>query len=230
MLRKLLGVCAVLACTSSPAWAQRFEASGNFGYTFSDGVSMNSTLYNRADPRDSMSYSFTFGVFATHDVEIEFLWNHQPTKIDVTGLSGKATANLRIDNYHANVVLNGGHKDGMLRPFFYFGLGAVNYSDAVFPNVTVTGLTRFSFAAGGGVKVYPAKHVGLRVAARWVPTYIKSDVYGWWCDPYWGCVPSGNTQYSNQFEISGGVTVRFGGGDPEPQPEPPAVPELSDRR
>src|SRR5262249_11172267 len=150
-------------------------------------------------------YSFTFGTFVTHDVELEFLWNHQPTKIDATGLAGKATANLTIDNYHFNVVLNGGHRDGMVRPWFFFVLVAVNYSDAVFTTVTVEGLTRFSFAMGGGVKIYPSKHVGFRATARWVPTYIKSDVYGWWCDPFYGCFPTGNTQYSNQFEFSGGV-------------------------
>jgi hypothetical protein len=32
---------------------------------------------------------------------------------------------------------------------------------------------------------------------------------GWWCDPYWGCYLVGNSQYSNQFQFTGGVTVRF---------------------
>jgi len=44
---------------------------------------------------------------------------------------------------------------------------------------------------------------------RWTPTYIKSDAAGWWCDPYWGCYLVGNAQYSNQFDINGGVTFRF---------------------
>jgi hypothetical protein len=230
MLRKLLAVSAVLAWTSTPALAQRVEASANVGWTFSDGVSfsgipVNGGIYTRADPKDSVSYSLSFGVFVTHQVEVEFLWNHQPTKLEVTGTAPTLTTNMHVDNYHGNIVFNGHELHSHIRPFFYFGLGATNYGDAVFPSVTVQGLTRFSWAAGAGIKAYPSPHVGFRAAVRWVPTWIKTDQVGWWCDPFWGCVPAGNTQYSNQFELSGGVTVRFGGSEPEPQPEPLPAPE-----
>jgi hypothetical protein len=43
---------------------------------------------------------------------------------------------------------------------------------------------------------------------RWTPTYIKSDPAGIWCDPFYGCWALSDTQYSNQFETSGGITVR----------------------
>jgi hypothetical protein len=59
------------------------------------------------------------------------------------------------------------------------------------------------------VKVYPGKNVGLKLGMRWTPTYIKSDATGWWCDPYWGCYVTGDSQYSNQFEFGGGITLRF---------------------
>lgn len=38
--------------------------------------------------------------------------------------------------------------------------------------------TRFSTTWGGGVKVYPGRNVGLKLTARWTPTYIKSDPGG----------------------------------------------------
>ena len=41
--------------------------------------------YNRADPKDSVSFGFGGGVFVNHQVEIEFMWNRQPTKLEVTG-------------------------------------------------------------------------------------------------------------------------------------------------
>jgi hypothetical protein len=44
---------------------------------------------------------------------------------------------------------------------------------------------------------------------RWVPTYIKSDAAGWWCDPFWGCYVVGSAQYANQLDFSGGITLRF---------------------
>jgi hypothetical protein len=38
---------------------------------------------------------------------------------------------------------------------------------------------------------------------------VKSDSEGWWCDPYWGCYVVGNAQYSNQWELAGGITLRL---------------------
>jgi hypothetical protein len=51
--------------------------------------------------------------------------------------------------------------------------------------------------------------VGVRFGVQWTPTYIKTDSEGWWCDPYWGCYVVADAQYSNQFELSGGITLRF---------------------
>jgi hypothetical protein len=45
----------------------------------------------------------------------------------------------------------------------------------------------------------------------YTPTYISSTAEGWWCDPYWGCYLVGDHKYSNQFQIRGGFTFRFGG-------------------
>jgi len=36
-----------------------------------------------------------------------------------------------------------------------------------------------------------------------------TDSAGYWCDPYWGCAVVGNAQFSNQFELSAGLTLRF---------------------
>jgi hypothetical protein len=57
--------------------------------------------------------------------------------------------------------------------------------------------------------MYPGSNVGILLEGRWTPTYIKSDSEGWWCDPYWGCYVVGNAQYSNQWEVAGGITLRF---------------------
>ena len=59
------------------------------------------------------------------------------------------------------------------------------------------------------MKIYPSRTAGLRLQARWTPTYIKSDSEGCWCDPYWGCYVVGDAQYSNQYELTAGLTIRF---------------------
>ena len=73
----------------------------------------------------------------------------------------------------------------------------------------IKGQTKFSTTWGLGVKLFPARGLGLRLGARWTPTYIKSDATGWWCDPWYGCYVVGKAQYSNQFELSGGLLLRF---------------------
>jgi hypothetical protein len=211
-------LAALLAMIAVPAFAQaRAEASFNIGYTFSDGVSfanavpVNGGVANRADPRDSVSFGLGVGFFVNPQAEVEFMWNRQPTKLDVTGTGPKLSGDMKVDTYHGNFVYNLGEEDAKTRPFIYIGLGASNYGDATFPARTIPGQTKFSWALGAGVKVYPSPHAGFRAGIRWVPTYIKTDATGWWCDPYWGCAPVGNVQYSNQFELSGGITFRFGG-------------------
>ncbi len=216
MLRRVLMVTAIIGMLASPAFAQsRFEASGFFGWTISDGVSItgtpiNGATYTRVDPKDSISYGFTFGVFATEQAEIEFLWSRQASTLEVTGLGAPLlSAKMNIDSYHANFVFNAGTEDTKMRPFVYIGLGATDYSNPVFPTKTLEALTRFTWAFGGGIKAYPSPHVGFKGMLRWTPTYIKSDAVGWWCDPYWGCGAIGDPQWSNQFEFSGGLLVRF---------------------
>jgi hypothetical protein len=226
MLRKAFAISGFIVVVATPAFAQlHAEAFGTIGYTFSDGVSFSPTVapingltYARTDPKDSVSFAFGAGVFLNKNAELEFVWNHQPTKLDVSGGTGPTLeGDMNVDNYHGNFVYNMGEMDAKLRPFFYVGIGATRYGDATFSTVTINGITKFSWAIGAGVKSYPSKHAGIRASVRWVPTYIKTDAAGWWCDPYWGCAPLGNAQYSNQFELSGGVTFRF---EPEPEPLP----------
>jgi hypothetical protein len=64
-------------------------------------------------------------------------------------------------------------------------------------------------ASGGGVKFYFTPKIGAKIGLRWTPTYIKSEAAGVWCDPFYGCWPLVDNQYSNQFETAGGITVRF---------------------
>ncbi len=223
MLKKLLVGAGLLTLVASPALAQaRGEVTATVGWTFSDGVTftnaapVNGFIYDRADPKDSVSFGLGGGFFINHQVELEFMWNRQPTKLQVQGNGPVIEGDMNVDTYHGNFVFHAGEADAKIRPFVYFGLGATNYGDASFPTRTITGTTKFSWAVGAGVKSYFSQHAGIRASVRWVPTYIKTDGYGWWCDPFWGCTPVGNTQYSNQFELSGGVTFRF---EPEPLEE-----------
>ena len=220
MIRRLTLLVAGVALVGSAAWAQekKVEISGNIGYTLSDGVSGSSTTVNgedftRIDPKDSVNYGGRIGFFVTPQIEVGGLFSLQSTTLQLGGVVNADVGDLKIYNYHGYLAYNMGEADAKVRPYILGGLGATQFGSV---NVTlggrgnsVGGNTKFSTTWALGVKMYPSPNVGIRLEARWTPTYIKSDAAGWWCDPYWGCYVVGNAQYANQFELNGGITLRF---------------------
>jgi hypothetical protein len=147
------------------------------------------------------------------NAEVGFLYNQQATELDIGGTSTFKLGDLSIHNYHGYFAYNFGDSGAKARPYFLIGLGATQYGsisvNAGGVQNDIGGNTKFSGTGALGVKVFPGPKFGIRLEGRWTPTYIKSDATGWWCDPYWGCYVTGNAQYSNQFELSGGVILRF---------------------
>jgi hypothetical protein len=195
MSRKAFFVAlAVLATSASVGRAQdrRVEVSGSAGWTFADGVSGDRVdvpgvgSFNRIDPKDAFSWNARLGFNLTENVEVGFLFDQQATELEIGGTSTVKFGDLSIYNYHGYFAYNFGDSDAGVRPYVLLGLGATQYG-----TVAVN--------LGGR----------LRLEARWTPTYIKTDSVGWWCDPFWGCYAVGDTQYSNQFELSGGIILRF---------------------
>jgi hypothetical protein len=205
----------------SAAWAQdpRVEISGTIGWTFSDGVSGNTVIvpgagsFSRIDPKDAMSWGARIGVFATPNVEVGGLFEVQQTSLELGGTSTAELGDQSIYNYHGYVAYNFGDSDAKVRPYFLGGLGATQFGSVAASlggrSREIAGNTQFSTTWAGGLKLYPGKSVGIRLEARWTPTYIKSDAVGYWCDPYWGCYTVGDAQYANQFQLAGGITLRF---------------------
>jgi hypothetical protein len=222
MMKRILVLASLLIVTSAlPAFAQgRVEISGFAGWIFSDGVSADSAIlasdgniYDRLDPKDSGSLGFSVGVLVTDNAEVGFMWSQQFSTLVAGGTKDTEAGDLSVQNYHGYFGYNWGDSDAPMRPFFYGGLGATHFGSvditAATPHRTVSSETQFSTTWGGGVKFFAGPHVGVRVAATFTPTYIKTDAGGWWCDPWYGCYLVGNAQYSNQFGLNGGITLKF---------------------
>jgi opacity protein-like surface antigen len=221
MLRKALLAVALVAVSGSLAVAQdhRVELSGTAGWIFSDGVTggpvvvSGSGTYNSIDPKDAFSWGLRLGFLVSENVEAGALFNLQSTTLEVSGTNTASLGDQKIYNYHGYLAYNFGDGHAQVRPYFLGGLGATQYGsiNATLGNQAreIGGNTKFSTTWALGVKMYPGHNVGIRLEGRWTPTYIKSDATGWWCDPYWGCYATSNAQYANQFELSGGLTLRF---------------------
>jgi len=221
VIRKMAVAFALSLIAASAAQAQdpRVEISGTAGWTFSDGVSGANVAvpgvgsFNRVDPKDAFSWGARIGFLANPNVEVGFLFGQQSTSLEVGGTSSFELGDLSLRNYHGYVAYNFGDADASVRPYVLGGVGATQYGtisvSAGGVQRDIDGNTRFSSTWGAGLKLFPGPRFGIRLEGRWTPTYIKSDAVGWWCDPFWGCYVVGNAQYSNQFELSGGITLRF---------------------
>lgn len=218
MLKKTgLMLCVLFLASAAGAQDYKIEVSGYAGWTFSNGVPIDNIefegeTFNRITPKSGGSYGFTFGVFITENVEIEFALDQQRSVLEASGRGTKREfTDMKVNNYHANFVYNWGDDRDVMRPFIFGGLGATQYKlDDVMGNV-VDGNTRFSSNWGGGIKMYSSRNIGIKLMARWTPTYIKSDPGGIWCSPFWPwiCYQVADTQYSDQFQLAGGITLRF---------------------
>lgn len=222
---KRIGICvglvtALTALTVAPAQAQVQGEVGVFaGWVLQDGVSGNSLtvpgvgIFDRIDPKDSFGWGFDVGVLFGEGAEVGFIFSNQPTKLTVGGTSTVDVGDMSVNTYHGYFAYNWGGPGGKVRPYLMGGFGATTYGDVTFTTAlrtgTISGTTKYSSTWGGGVKVYPSPHVGIRAGMRWTPAYIKSDPGGWWCDPYWGCYLVGSAQYANLLDFTGGVTLRF---------------------
>jgi opacity protein-like surface antigen len=220
--RRLAVLTAVVAVAGSPAWAQdkRIELGVFGGYTLSDGVTGDSVrapdgrLYNSIEPKDSASFGLDLGFFVNENTQVGALFSHQASKMVLGGGVERELGDFAVQNYHGTFTYHWGDSDAKIRPYLMGGLGATHYGGVEFTSVagqprTIDGQTKFSTTWGMGVKMYPSPSFGIKIGARWTPTYIKSDSAGWWCDPYWGCYVVGDAQYSNQFEFTGGFSFRF---------------------
>ena len=212
----LLGV--MLSVTPAAAQVQ-VEVSGLLGWTFSDGVSGDpiatpSGIFDRVDPKDSINWGLMAGVLVGGAGEVGFMYRQQPTTLEASGTNTIDIGDQTISTYHGYFGYNFGDPEATIRPYLLGGLGATNYGSVDFTRAdgtsgTIRGETQFSTTWGAGVKIYPNPRIGVRLGVQWTPTYIKSDAAGYWCDPYWGCYLVGDAQYSNQWDLNGGVIVRF---------------------
>jgi opacity protein-like surface antigen len=189
------------------------------GYTFSEGVNVepvdigNGETVDRLTPASALSYGGEFDLLLGANLYVGFNFSQQDSSLEarVEGAGKRTYTDIAVRNYHGILGYNFGDSDETIRPFFFGGLGATQYSPSDIQGQSVNGSTRFSTTWGGGVKYYMSDNVGVRFTGRWTPTYINSEASGIWCSPWWpwDCWVVGNANYSNQFELSGGLAVRF---------------------
>ena len=222
MIRRALVVAALLAL-ATPAYAQiRFEASIMGGYTFAEGVEGDAVItpsgtFNKIEVKSGGAINLQFGAVMHNGAEVGFIYSRQMSNLGLSGFDTRDLGRMNIDSYHGYIGYNF-MPEGMFHPYFYVGFGATDYGPVNFTKAngqpgTINGPVRYSTTVGFGVKYWMNDHIGFRAGMIYTPTYITAEAEGWWCDPYWGCYLVGDHKYSNQFQLNGGFSFRFGGGN-----------------
>ena len=205
----LLLTTAIFACFAS-AVAQNFEITGQVGGQINGGLDLSTSLFHRIEVGNALNYGITAGYLLGEHGAIEFQWNKMNADTRAQPIGGGSSIkvfSMGQNQYLANFLIHLTDREAKTRPFAFFGLGASTLDP---DRSGVQGTTRFVFSVGAGVKRNLSKHLGLRGQIKYSPTYLTTSDGGYWCDPFWGgCWVVGNNHYLNEFDIGGGITLRF---------------------
>jgi opacity protein-like surface antigen len=208
----LLAAIAWTVLAAPTAWAQKgIEVTPFIGGQINGGVDLSTSLYKRIDVQNGLNYGVSASyAIASKYTAVEFIWNHNQASTVAQPTSGGANLklfNLTSNQFLGDFVIHFKDSESRLRPFVLLGAGATHLSP---DRSQVSSITRFAWVFGGGVKYSVSKHVGIRLQAKWSPTYINTATQGVWCDPFWGgCWAKGDAVFLNEFDGTAGLTFRF---------------------
>jgi hypothetical protein len=105
---------------SSFAQEKRVEINPFFGYTFSDGVTVDpftvdGKVYDSINPKSGIAYGVQFGVFFTENMEVGFLFSRQDSKLEAKDGTSRDFTDMSVNNYHAIFTYNFGDEDVVAR-------------------------------------------------------------------------------------------------------------------
>ena len=192
------------------SYGQKFEATALIGAQINGRLDLSTTTLSGIEVENGMTRGLGFSYQPGKRSAIEFMWTYDNPDTIAQSVEGGPSAKIFIldtNRYFGNFLFHfAEHEQPTLRPFVLAGLGAITLTPA---RSGVTGITRLGFAVGGGVKYNFSRLFGLRLQAKWSPTYL-STTQGYWCDPAWGgCWGVGRNHYLNALDFTAGLTVRF---------------------
>jgi opacity protein-like surface antigen len=207
----LLAAIAWTVLTAPAVWAQKgIEVTPFVGGQINSGVSLSTSLYNNLNVQNGLNYGVSATYLLGEYTGVDFIWNHNQASTlarPVNGGPDLKVFDLNTNQYLGDFVIHLKNRESRLRPYVLLGAGVTTLAaDRGHANTT----TRFAWVFGGGVKYTLSKHLGVRVQAKWSPTYINTTTTGVWCDPYWGgCWTKGASVFLNEIDGTAGLTFRF---------------------
>jgi hypothetical protein len=192
---------AVLACllaNPATARAQALEITPFTGYRFG-GDFFELLTRQPLDLDGAPTVGVVVDVPTPSGVQFEALFTHQHANVTVPSFP-PVRWTLTVDHWQA-----GGLQEfdiGPVRPFLTGTLGLTRYATPGESEI------RFAVAAGGGIKLFPSKHVGFRLNSQLSTTFVDADAQLFACSPG-ACLVRFHADVIWQLEFTAGLIVRF---------------------
>jgi len=158
---------------------QSAEVSVFYGYRFGGGF-FEQVTSQPVDLDGAVAFGGTFNVPLQEDLSLELFVTHQRAHLTVPATSTTPRTRWTIDVDHYQVGgLRELHEYGthQVRPFLTGALGLTRYASGGDNEV------RFTIEGGGGVKLLPTEHVGVRLDGRVFATIIDIGGSAVACQP-----------------------------------------------
>ena len=205
MLRGRLGgivVAAGLVCWPAVSEAQRLEVTPFVGYRFCGGF-FERVTGRPVDLDGARAVGAMLNVRVADGLFVEAFVTHQAARVTVpAGPFGPPVDwRITVDHWQGGALQEFGTSP-RVRPFVTGLLGLTRYAAAGDDEI------RFSVSGGGGVKLMPARRVGVRLDGRVFATFAYVDAQVLACGPGI-CLTRLYADIVWQAEFSAGLVVAF---------------------
>lgn len=196
-----LTVAASLLGAPAVASAQTFEVTPFGGYRFG-GDFFEIVTRQRVDLDGAPSLGVTVDVPLSNGLQFEALFTHQHANVLVPASPVRPAARwqISVDHWQAGGLQEFG--GARVRPFVTGTFGLTRYAAPGDAEI------RFVAGAGGGVKVFPSRHVGVRLDGRVFATFVDADADLGVCTPG-PCFIRFHADIVWQADFTAGLVFRF---------------------
>jgi hypothetical protein len=168
----LLGHIGLAASVS----AQALEVAPSGGYGFGGDVFQRLTA-RPLDVNGAPAVGVVVDISTGEGYQMEALYVHQRFDAVLPGSPGDQPLHwhLAVDRWQAGGLQE--FERGPVRPFLVGSLGLTRYAAHTENDI------RFTLSAGGGVKLFPASHVGVRLTGQAFATFANGNGTAFFCAP-----------------------------------------------
>jgi len=206
-MSRLGGIALAAALLSCPrtGQAQTVEVTPFVGYRFGGDLFERVTL-QPVDLDGAKTVGAVVNVKVRNDgVFVEGLFTHQEARLTSFGgpFAPPTDWRITVDHFQGGGLQEFG-ATRRVRPFLTGLLGLTHYAAGTDSEI------RFTTGAGGGVKLMPVRHVGVRLDGRLFATFADLDGRGFACAPGVGlCTVAFNADIVWQTEFTAALVVAF---------------------